>query len=94
MSDDLAILLTAGLVATASGLLGPFLVLRRQALMSDAVSHAVLPGIVLVFILFGTRAPVPVIVGAAAFAVICVLAIDGLRMPRSGSSSRHCSRSA
>ena len=79
MSDDLAILLTAGLVATASGLLGPFLVLRRQALMSDAVSHAVLPGIVLVFILFGTRAPVPVIVGAAAFAVICVLAIDGLR---------------
>lgn len=79
MSDDLAIVLTAGLVATASGLLGPFLVLRRQALMSDAVSHAVLPGIVLVFVLFATRAPLPVIAGAAAFAVVCVLAIDALR---------------
>lgn len=79
MSNDLTIILTAGLVATATGLLGPFLVLRRQALLSDAVSHAVLPGIVLVFILFGTRAPLPVIVGAAAFAVVCVLAIDAFR---------------
>ncbi len=79
MSDDLAIILTAGLVATATGLLGPFLVLRRQALMSDAVSHAVLPGIVLVFLLFSTRAPLPVILGAGAFAVICVLMIDALR---------------
>jgi manganese/zinc/iron transport system permease protein len=79
MSDDLTILLTAGLVATATGLLGPFLVLRRQALLSDAVSHAVLPGIVFVFILFGTRAPLPVIAGAGAFAVICVLGIDALR---------------
>ena len=79
MSDDFVIILTAGLVATAAGLLGPFLVLRRVALMSDAVSHAVLPGIVLVYLLFGTRAPLPVIAGAAVFAVICVLAIDGLR---------------
>ena len=79
MSDGVVIVLTAGLVATACGLLGPLLVLRRQALMSDAVAHAVLPGIVLVFILFATRAPLPVIVGAAAFGVICVLAIDALR---------------
>ena len=64
MSDSVVIVLTAGLVATAAGLLGPFLVLRRVALMSDAVSHAVLPGIVAVFLLFGTRAPLPVIAGA------------------------------
>lgn len=79
MSDDLAIILTAGLVATATGLLGPFLVLRRVALTSDAVSHAVLPGIVVVWLLFHTRAPLPVIGGAAAFAIICVLAIDALK---------------
>lgn len=79
MSDELAIILTAGLVATACGLLGPFLVLRRQALLSDAVSHAVLPGIVLVFVLFGTRAPLPVIAGAALFAIVCVLGIELLR---------------
>jgi manganese/zinc/iron transport system permease protein len=79
VNDALVITLTAGLVATACGLLGPFLVLRRQALMSDAVSHAVLPGIVLVFLLLGTRASGPVVVGAALFAVVCVLAVDALR---------------
>ena len=79
MSDDLSIILTAGLVATAAGLLGPFLVLRRVALTSDAVSHAVLPGIVVIWLLFHTRAPLPVIAGAAAFAIVCVLAIDALK---------------
>lgn len=82
MTDDVTIILTAGLVATAAGLLGPFLVLRRVALMSDAVSHAVLPGIVAVYLLLGTRAPLPVIVGAGVFAVLCVLAIDALRSTR------------
>jgi manganese/zinc/iron transport system permease protein len=79
VSDGLVIVVTAGLVATGCGLLGPFLVLRRIALMGDAVSHAVLPGIVAVFLLFETRAPLPVVVGAAVFAVICVLGIDALR---------------
>lgn len=79
MSADLQIILTAGLVATACGLLGPFLVLRRVALMGDAVSHAVLPGIVAVFLLFQTRAALPVVIGAAAFAIICVLAIDAIK---------------
>jgi len=79
VTADLQILLVAGLVATACGLLGPFLVLRRVALMGDAVSHAVLPGIVATFLLFETRAPLPVIAGAAVFAVLCVLGIDALR---------------
>jgi len=79
VSAALVIVLTAGLVATACGLLGPFLVLRRVALLGDAVSHAVLPGIVAVYLLLGTRATLPVIVGAAAFAVLCVLLIDALR---------------
>lgn len=79
MSDDLTIVLIAGLVGTASGLLGPFLVLRRVALLSDAVSHAVLPGIVFIFVLFGTRAPLPVILGAALFAILCVLGIEAMR---------------
>lgn len=79
MSDDFVIIVVAGLVATACGLLGPFLVLRRIALLSDAVSHAVLPGIVAVWLVAETRAPLPVVIGAAAFAVICVLGIDALR---------------
>ncbi len=78
-SDDAIIIMTGGLVATACALLGVFLVLRRQALLGDAVSHAVLPGIVVVFLLTGSRAPLPVIIGAAAFALLCVLAIDAIR---------------
>jgi manganese/zinc/iron transport system permease protein len=79
MSSDLVILLTAGLTATACGLLGPFLVLRRNALMSDAVAHAVLPGIVVAYLIFQTRAPLPIVAGAAVFGIICVLGIDVLR---------------
>jgi manganese/zinc/iron transport system permease protein len=79
VSDDLAIILTAALLGTSCGLLGPFLVLRRQVLLSDAVAHAVLPGIVLVYLLFGSRAPLPVILGAGLFAVICVVAIEWIR---------------
>lgn len=82
MSDDLQIILTAGLVGTATGLLGPFLVLRRVALVGDAVSHAVLPGIVAVYLLAHTRSPVPVVIGASVFAVLCVLGIDALRATR------------
>lgn len=79
MSDSLVIILTAGLVATACCTLGPFLIVRRVALLGDAVSHAVLPGIVVSFLIFHTRAPLPMIVGAAAFAVLCVLGIEALR---------------
>ncbi|MEX0620739.1 MAG: metal ABC transporter permease [Solirubrobacterales bacterium] len=79
MNDDLAIILTAALLGTSCGLLGPFLVLRRQVLLSDAVAHAVLPGIVLVYLLFGSRAPLPVILGAGLFAVICVIGIERIR---------------
>jgi len=79
VSDDLAIILTAGLLATSCGLLGPFLVLRRQVLLSDAVAHAVLPGIVMVYLLTGSRAPLPVILGAGLFAVICVIGIEQIR---------------
>ena len=79
MNSALAIILTAGLTATACGLLGPFMVIRRTVLLADAVSHAVLPGIVLVYVLFHTRAPLPVIIGAALFAVLCVLGVEALR---------------
>ena len=73
MTDAMAIVLTAGLTATACCLLGPFLVLRRVALMGDAVSHAVLPGIVAAFLVFQTRAPFVVILGADVLYVPCNL---------------------
>lgn len=47
--EQLEIQLIAVVVAAACALPGVFLVLRRMAMMSDAISHAILPGIVLAF---------------------------------------------
>lgn len=62
---DLAPLLAANLAACACALVGNFLVLRRQALMGDAIAHAVLPGIAAAYILTGSRDPIPMLLGAA-----------------------------
>lgn len=60
--------LMAALVSVPAALLSCFLVLKGWALMGDAVSHAVLPGIVLAYI-----AGIPLIVGAFAAGMTCAL---------------------
>ncbi|MEO0475624.1 MAG: iron chelate uptake ABC transporter family permease subunit [Planctomycetota bacterium] len=64
------------LVGTACGLLGAFVVLRRMALIGDALSHAVLPGVVLVFILTGSTEPIPLLVGAVIAGLIMSVLIS------------------
>jgi manganese/zinc/iron transport system permease protein len=76
MSDGAWITIVAGLVASSCALLGSFLLVRRQALLSDAVSHAVLPGIVMAWLVVGNRDPIPMILGATLFAVICVVLVE------------------
>jgi len=46
-------LLSAAVLSLSGGLLGCILVLRRLALMGDALSHSLLPGIALAWLLFG-----------------------------------------
>ncbi len=53
MSAQIEIQLIASVVAVGCALPGVFLILRRMALMSDAISHAILFGIVIAF--FATR---------------------------------------
>lgn len=76
LSNGAWITIVAGLVATGCALLGSFLVVRRQALMTDAVSHAVLPGIVLAWLITGTRDQLAMIVCASLFGVLCVLLVE------------------
>ncbi len=45
--------LSAAVLSLSGGLLGCILVLRRLALMGDALSHSLLPGIALAWLLFG-----------------------------------------
>ncbi|RDI95035.1 metal ABC transporter permease [Meiothermus sp. QL-1] len=78
MNPDLVILLTALLVSTASALLGSFLVLRRMALVTDAIAHAVLPGIVLAYWLSGGKATLPALLGAAGAGLLTVSLVEGL----------------
>jgi manganese/zinc/iron transport system permease protein len=67
------------LAAIACALPGNFLILRRQALIGDAISHVVLPGIVVAFLLTGVVASVPMLLGAAAAAVVAVVLIEAIR---------------
>ena len=63
----------------ACALPGNFLVLRKQALIGDAVSHVVLPGIVAAFLVTGTVASLPMLLGAAAAAIAAVLMIEAIK---------------
>ncbi|MBO6900821.1 MAG: metal ABC transporter permease [Rhizobiaceae bacterium] len=60
--------LIAALAALPMGLLSPFLVLKGWSLMGDAISHAVLPGIVLAYVV-----GLPLAVGAFAAGMVCAL---------------------
>lgn len=66
-------------VAVACALPGNFLLLRGQALIGDAISHVVLPGIVVAFLLTGLVATGPMLLGAAAAAIVAVIAIEAIR---------------
>lgn len=76
MNPTVTILLVASLVAASCALVGTFLVLRKMALLGDAISHAVLPGIVIAFIMTGDRSTLPMVLGAGAFGVITVFLVE------------------
>ncbi len=67
------------LSAIACALPGNFLVLRRQALIGDAISHVVLPGIVVAFLLTGVVAAIPMLLGAAGAALVAVILIEAIK---------------
>jgi len=74
--DDFWIILTGILVAGSCALLGCFLLLRKMAMVGDAISHAVLPGIVLAYLVAQSRASVVVLIGAALFGVLTTVLIE------------------
>lgn len=64
------------LAATACGLVGNYLILRRMALVGDAISHSVLPGLVAAFLLVRSRGTGAMFAGALAAAVVTTLLIE------------------
>ncbi len=81
-SLDSWIVIAAALAGASAALVGAFLVLEKMSMMGDAISHAVLPGIAIAFILTGSRVGGPVLVGAAGFGVLASMLVHVVR--RSG----------
>jgi manganese/zinc/iron transport system permease protein len=72
------IILTALLVALPASLLGVFLLMRKMVMVGDAISHAVLPGIVVAYLLTDSRDSLPMLLGAAVMGVLTTVFIDFL----------------
>ena len=63
-------------VATACGLVGNFLILRRMALVGDAISHSILPGLVVAFLLARSRNSGVMFLGALAAGMLTTVLIE------------------
>lgn len=79
---QIEIQLVAMVVAAACALPGVFLILRRMAMMSDAISHSILFGIVVAFFIVKDLASPLLIIGAALTGLLTVVAVELLQ--RSG----------
>jgi manganese/zinc/iron transport system permease protein len=79
VSAGFVIIVTGILVAVPCAVLGTLLVLRQMAMVGDAISHAVLPGIVLAFFLSGSLGPLAALVGAGAFGLLTAVFVEALR---------------
>lgn len=76
---EIYILLIAIVTASACALPGVYLVLRRMTLMSDAISHAILPGIVLAFFLTHNLSSPLLVLAATAMGVLTVVLVELLQ---------------
>ncbi len=79
---QIEIQLVAMVVSIACALPGVFLVLRQMAMMSDAISHTVLLGIVVGFFIIGDLESPWLIVGAALVGVLTVVLVELLNQTR------------
>ena len=77
-SFDSWIVATAMLSAMACALLGNYLVLRRMSMMGDAISHAVLPGLALAFLITGSRGSLPMLVGATLIGIVTAFLVQAI----------------
>ncbi len=78
MNPELEIQMIAVIVAVASSLPGVFLVLRRMAMMTDAITHTILLGIVIAFFITGSLTSPLLVVGAAIMGLLTVFLTEVL----------------
>ncbi len=71
-------LAASAMVGMMCGMLGCFIVLRNMAMIGDALSHAVLPGVVVAFVLFGNTA-LGIFTGAVIAGLVAAVGITWLQ---------------
>lgn len=81
-SAQMEIQIVAIVVAVACALVGVFLVLRQMAMMSDAITHSILPGIVVAFFIVQDLSSPFLIIAAAATGVLTVTLVELLNRTR------------
>lgn len=82
MSADFWVLLTGSVAAASLALIGSFLVLRQNGMLGDAISHAVLPGLVIAFLITSSRNVVPMVIGAGVFGLLTAYLTELLSQTR------------
>ena len=78
VSWNLQIMIMGSLVCLSCGLVGTFVVIRRMAMLGDAISHGILPGIVLAYLFTGSLSPGPMWIGACLAGLGCGVSIEWL----------------
>lgn len=81
-SPDAMIMVTGALVGIAASLLGTFLILRGASLLSDAISHSIVFGIIIVWMLTGQASGPVQIIGAALTGLLTVFLTELLSATR------------
>ena len=81
-SPDAMIMLTGSLVGIAASLLGTFLILRGASMLSDAISHSIVFGIIVVWMLTGQASGPVQIIGAALTGLLTVFLTELLTATR------------
>lgn len=76
---DPEILLTAVFLSAASAVAGIYLVLGRQSMYGDALSHGILPGIVMIYLITGERSFGGSLLGAVIAGIAISLLIERLK---------------
>jgi len=70
------IVLMGFLITAACGLIGNYLILRRMALVGDAISHSVLPGLAIAFLLSHSLNTLPMFIGALGAGIVTTMLIE------------------
>ena len=70
------IVLMGFLITAACGMIGNYLILRRMALVGDAISHSVLPGLAIAFLLSHSLNTLPMFIGALGAGIVTTMLIE------------------